>query len=73
MNLNPHEEIAVLSILRAIRAGEFDAEDFSDAAIKLAITEGCIEGYPFRLTERGEAELADADKPEDPRDRLEDV
>lgn len=61
-------------ILRAIRDGEFNVEDFSDATIQEAIRDGLIEftkterepweSYPawdgrFELTTQGEAEIHD--------------
>lgn len=62
-------------LLRAIARNTFTAEDFSDSTVQRAIKDGLVEWDRDRLalTTQGEAELRDFDKPEDPRDRLEDV
>lgn len=58
-------------LLRAIRDGEFRAEDFSDSTVHEAIRDGLIEWSArrntFELTTQGEAELEDFDcEREDP-------
>lgn len=60
-----------LHLLRAIRSGEYRAEDFSDSTVQEAIRDGLIEWSArrntFELTTQGEAELEDFDRErEDP-------
>lgn len=63
------------SLLRSIATGTFSPEDHSDHAVQRAIVDGLVEWDAGRLTltTQGEAELADYERAEDPRDRLEDV
>lgn len=63
------------SLLRSIALNTFSAEDHSDHAVQRAIVDGLVEWDRNRLvlTTQGEAELAEYERAEDPRDRLEDV